>query len=169
MYKVEVKLNHNEVAAKVNTETGDTKLVKFRPNNLPEGKSKLDYQRYHISNDLFANRMLSQGILNNEELGIIAHMGSMVEINTNSLRPLTDDTTMKELAERFFVDRRRVDKIFKKLYTLGVYMQMRYFSDSEKKEVEYWVLNPYISWKGNLKNDSIFAAFIDTTIARLLR
>ncbi len=168
-YEQLVKANHNEVVSLTNVETGEIREVKKKLNKIPKGKSKLDYKRYHISNDFFAHTMLSNNVLTNEDLGVITHMSSMAEINTNSLRPLTDETTMRELAERFFLDRRRVDKIFKKLFTLGVYMQMNYFSDSEQREVTYWVLNPYISWKGNLKTDSIFAAFADTTIVRLLK
>lgn len=168
-YEQTVRLSHTKKIVSVDIETGDMKDIPKRMNNIPKGKSVFNYKRFHISNDSFAHTMLAQGILTNEDLGVIMHMSSMAEMNTNSLRPLTDETTMKELAERFFVDRRRVDKIFKKLFTLGVYMQMNYFSDSEQREVTYWVLNPYISWKGNLKTDSIFSAFADTTIVRLLK
>ncbi len=113
-------------------------------------------------------KALSTNLLNNEELGIIAHMSSIAEINTNSLRPLTNNVTLKDLSERFKVPIKRVEKIFKKLFNMGVYSQLNYFSYSENQEVVYWVLNPYISWKGNLKNDSIFSAFQDTMVFKLL-
>ena len=168
-YEQTVKLRHNEELIKVDVETGDMSKITKRNNNLPKGKSVLDYSRFHIGNDLFTKAMLKGNLMTNEELGIVSHMSSLAEINTNSLRPITDDTTLKELSERFRVDRRRVEAIFKKLFHLGVYMQLRYFSDSEQQEVQYWVLNPYISWKGKLKTDSIFMQFADTTIAKLLK
>jgi len=97
-YEQTVKLKHNEKVVVVDIITGEMREKSKKMNNIPKGKSKLDYKRYHISNDSFAHTMLSQGVLNNEDLGVITHMSSMAEINTNSLRPLTDDTTMKELA-----------------------------------------------------------------------
>ena len=167
-YEQNLHLQHHEVAAKINKETGEVKEQPKRMNKIPKGKSKLNYERYHISNDVFIKKALSSNLLNNEELGIVTHMGSIAEINTNSLRPLTNDVTLKDLSERFQVPIKRVEKIFKKLFSLGVYAQLNYFSYSENQEVTYWVLNPYISWKGTLNNDSIFSAFSDTLVCKLV-
>jgi len=167
-YEQLLNLKHHEKAAKINTETGQITELPKRMNRIPKGKSKLDYERYHISNDVFIKKALSTNLLTNEELGIVTHMSSIAEINTNSLRPLTNDVTLKDLSARFQVPIKRVEKIFKKLFSLGVYAQLNYFSYSENQEVTYWVLNPYISWKGTLKNDSIFSAFADTLVCKLV-
>ncbi|MGL5796959.1 MAG: hypothetical protein ACRCYT_02020 [Cetobacterium sp.] len=166
-YEQTVRLPHNKKIISVDVETGDMQDIPKRINNIPKGKSKLDYERYHISNDNFIKKALSMNLITNEELGIITHMSSIAEINTNSLRPLTDKTTLKDLSERFQVPIKRVEKIFKKLFSLGVYSQLNYFSYSENQEVTYWVLNPYISWKGNLRNDSIFNSFVDTMVYQI--
>lgn len=164
MYKVEVKLNHNEVAAKVNTETGDTKLVKFRPNNIPDGKSKLSYKKFAIVNN-DSIKILSD-LLSNEELGIVLHMIGIAEFNTNSLKPLNDSLSLRELEAELKISKNRVKPILEKLFKLGVYMQVKIHEEDLK---EFWVLNPYISWKGNLKTDSLFDSFMGTVIAKLLR
>lgn len=168
-YEKTVRLKHHEKAAKINTWTGEVKEVADRPNNIPDGKSKLDYERYHISNDKFIKAVISTGVLDYEHLGIISYMSSIAEINTNSLRPLTNDTTAVDLAEKFGINRKKVKVIFDKLFKVGVFLQLNYYSYSEDREVTYWVLNPYISWKGKLKDDSIFSHFKDTTIAKLLQ
>jgi len=165
-YTKEVKLKHDEVAAKINTRTGEVIEVKQRPNNLPEGKSKLDYKKYHITNDLFATRV--KGIFSYEEIGIVTYMSSIAEINTNSLKPLTNETSAVILGEKFGIDRKKVKKIFDKLFNWGVYLQLTYYSYSEDAKVTYWVLNPFISWKGNLKDDSIYTHFKDTNLTKLL-
>lgn len=166
MYKREIKLENYEVPAKINKKTGEVKEVRYRANNIPDGKSRLDYRKYHISNDLFATRV--QNVFTYEEIGIVSYMSSIAEINTNSLKPLTNETSAVELSERFGIDRRKVKKIFDKLFHWGVYLQITYYSYLEDAKVTYWVLNPFISWKGNLKDDSLFTHFYDTNLTKLL-
>jgi hypothetical protein len=163
-----VKLNHNEVASKINIETGEVTEIKQRVNNIPSGKSKLDYERFYIKNENFTKICKNLKLLTYEELGIVDYMCSISEFNTNSLSPLSDETTNIYLAETFDIPRHRIPKIMKKLFTLGVYLQLKYFSASLHKEVNCWVLNPNISWKGKLKDDSMFEHFKDTTISKLL-
>ena len=167
MYTTQVKLNHNEVPAKINMETGEVLTISKRHNNIPDGKSKLDYDRFHIKNDKLSN-LVKNGILTHEENSIISLMCSMSEMGTNALKPLTDDTNLILLADHFSINRHKVGRVLERLRTLGVFLQIRYFSDSQQKDVSYWVLNPNISWKGRLKDDSMFAHFSDTTITKLL-
>ena len=39
MYEQTIKLQHNEIAAKVSLETGELQEVKKRPNNIPRSES----------------------------------------------------------------------------------------------------------------------------------
>lgn len=167
MYTQNLKLKHNEVPAKIDMETGEVITISRRVNNLPEGKSKLDYDRFHIKNDNLSN-LVRNGIITHEENSIISLMCSMAEMGTNALKPITDETSLLLLADEFSVNRNRIGKVIERLRTLGVFLQIRYFSHSQQKDVTYWVLNPNISWKGRLKDDSIFNHFHDTTITKLL-
>jgi hypothetical protein len=168
-YKKEVKLKHNErLHSKVNIETGEEIILPNYQNNIPEGQSLLKYRRFHIKNDN-TYKLVKLGIITHEDNSLIDMMASMAEMGTNSLQPLNDETSVLLLADYFDVPRKRVIKSLDKLRKLGVFLQIKYFSDSQKKEVEFWVLNPYISWKGILKKDSIFKHFSDTTITKLLR
>jgi hypothetical protein len=169
MYEKKVKLADNErLNTKVNIETGEEIQIPNYQNNIPEGKSLLKYKRFHIKNDN-TYKLVKMGIISHEDNSLIDMMSSMAEMGTNSLQPLNDDTSILLLSDYFDLPRKRVLKSLDKLRKLGVFLQIKYFSDSQKKEVEYWVLNPYISWKGVLKRDSIFKHFSDTTITRLLR
>jgi len=167
MYTAQIKLRHNEVPAKIDLETGEIMEINKKPNNIPDGKSKLDYDRFHIKNDRLSN-LVKNGIISHEENSIISLMCSMAEMGTNALKPITDDTSLLLLGDHFSINRHRVGKVIDRLRILGVFLQIRYYSDSQQKELTYWVLNPNISWKGRLKDDSMFMHFSDTTITKLL-
>jgi reverse gyrase len=165
MYTQTIKLKDNELPAKINVETGEVKEVNHKKNNIPEGKSKLGYDNFSITNNKMA--MILEKHCSNEELGIIYKMISKSEFNTNSLNPLTDDTSIRDLANEFNVGKNKVIKIFSKLFELGVYAQISIANDINYGK-PYWILNPYISWKGNLINSDIKRHFISTKIVKEL-
>lgn len=164
MYTTQVKLNHNEVPAKINMETGEVLTISKRPNNIPEDKSKLDYTNFSMINHDMLRVLIDE--CNGNELKVIIHMVYMSEFNTNSLRPLNDELSYRELGKIFNLDHKTIKGIFTKLKYLGVYLQLNITEVDGAKE--YWVLNPYISWKGKLKSDSLFITFTNTRIVRLL-
>lgn len=166
-YTQEVKLNHNESAARVDNETGEVVFIKKRINNLPEGKSPLKYKNFALVNEQ-ALKILKRK-LTNEELGVILYMISLANFNSNSLKPLNNETSSVVLSDIFGVDRRRVKSMFNKFYELGVYNSYNTFSVTESESKTYWILSPYISWKGKLVDDSIFYDFSDTELAKLLK
>ena len=102
----------------------------------------------------------------NLELAVIFKMVNRVEFNSNSLQPLNNDTSIRTLASEFNISVNSVPKLFKKLFELGVYAQLNISENSEAKQ--YWILNPYIFWRGRLKNDSCFEYFKNTDITKLL-
>ena len=162
-YTREVKLKHNETLWVGDKVTGDLNELVPDKLNAPVEKSYLNYKHFNIvDSDLF--KKLSK-YFTMEELGIIAYMASMAEFNTNSLKPLSDETSLRELEELFNTSKNRVGKIMDKLFKFGVYLQIKVYKNELK---EYWVLNPNISWKGRLKDDSIFKHFKNTDISKLV-
>src|SRR5574343_46053 len=165
IYDKPIKLQHNEIPGKINQETGEVKLIEKRKNNIPEGTSKLEYQEFGILN-LKTTKILEKH-LSNLEFSVLLKMINRVEFNTNSLSPLNDDISIRQLAEVFNLSVNTVPKLFKKLFDLGVYMQLQISEDNESKQ--YWVLNPYIFWRGKLVKDSLFYTFKNTDISKLLQ
>ena len=54
-------------------------------------------------------------------------------------------------------------------FAVSDYKEYQKALDKYKNELkEYWVLNPNISWKGRLKDDSIFKHFSNTDISKLI-
>lgn len=165
MYTKELKLEHNELPAKINQETGEVKVIKPRPNNIPEGQSFLDYKKFGMLNIELTKKL--EKYFSNTELSIILKLINRCEFKTNSLKPFNDDTSVRLLAEEFNLSINTVPKVFKKLFDMGVYLQIKISEDSTVNE--YWVLNPYIFWRGKLKEDSLFTRFEKTDVTKLLK
>lgn len=163
MYKKEIVLQENELPAKINVETGEITTIPNRTSNIAQGKSLLRYNNFGIINlDMLT---ILRKYLSHTELSIVLTMIEKADIGTNSLAPLSNDTSIRQLAEVFKISTNTVIKTFKKLYNLGVYAQLQIKTDNGE---EFWILNPYIYWKGKLKDDSIFKHFANTDIAKLL-
>ncbi len=159
-YEQVVKLHHDEKAVKVNVVTGELVEITKRVNNIPKGKRIVKQEDFTKVN----NRVIPflKKNLSHEELSIVFQMIGMAEFNTNSLKPLNNETTIKDLTEQFGVGKNQVSKYFKRLFDLGVYAQFKIAKDGEK---EFWILNPYISFKGRTAEDSLFDNFKGTKIA----
>lgn len=163
-YKQTIELNNNESLAKVNNETGEVTTFQSNKRKLPEGKSKLDYDNFSIINNNMLKVLFKE--CSASEIKVILHMIYLSEFNSNSLNPLNNETSHRELGKIFDLDHKTIKTIFTSLKTLGVYLQLNITEVDGVKE--YWVLNPYISWKGKLKSDSLFLIFANTKIVRLL-
>lgn len=164
MYERTIKLKENEIPAKVNKETGEITELQQNRKSYPEGTSKLKYNEFSIFNNETAKKL--RPILSNEELGVIYYMIAVSEINTNSLAPLCEELSIRDKAKILNLNKNKVKHITDKLFKLGVYLSIKVYEDQEKV---FWVLNPYISWRGSLVKDSIFLHFKDTMISKLLK
>ena len=162
MYEQTIKLQHNEIAAKVNLETGEFQEVKKRPNNIPQGRS------LHFPNGKFTksyekawNYLLEH--LTDKELVIVTRMSHMARPASNSLEPLNNKSTIQEIADTFKIHRNHVNKIFNNLMKHGVYAEFKFGAHDGIRH--YWVLNPYISFKGKTISNALMDLFRETDIA----
>lgn len=156
-YKKTINLKHDEIAAKINARTGEVFELVSRSNNLPSNKEIFFKQGTFVKHyDKAWDLLLSQ--LSDVELRVVLKMSRLARMNSNSLAPLDNDTSERALASEFQVNRRIVGKTFRKLYSLGVYGSFK-FTDANSEEKEYWVLNPYISFKGKTINKGIADLF----------
>lgn len=158
-YEQTIKLKHNEIPAKINKTTGEVREIKKRRNNLPEGKTILKQENFAKINVKTIPYLIEE--CSKVELAIILQMVGKAEFNTNSLKPLSNETTVRELAEEFNISKNDVKRTFEHLYSLGVYASLKICKADSK---EMWILNPYISFKGKLTDDALVANFKDTKI-----
>lgn len=166
-YTETVKFKHHQSPAIYDEITGEYKQLKAK-NKLPEGKEK--YQEKFMT-DSFTKlnlRILPYlvEVFNSIEINMIVKMISLIDYNSNSIEKLNNDTSLRDLAKLFGVSRNRIKTYLDHLFRMGVYAQFKIHKD--KKE-EYWILNPYLSWQGELIDSSLKANFKGTKIELYLR
>lgn len=151
-------LPHNHIAASVNVETGEVKLSKKRPNNIPPNKSiiKATYMKRINGSWEFLRKKCTP-----KEIEVVNHLVDITNYKNNSLEPLSDETSLRSLSTQFNISRRDVEKVFDKLFKLGVYGKFDVYKEIHHK---YWVLNPYLSFAGNLVNNELVSLFEGTKI-----
>jgi len=162
-YEFNLQLKHNEAPAKIDKETGE--YIEVKPKKpLPENKTIFPMNEFTKLNLEVIPFLSSE--LNHNEMSIIYQMIALTEYNTNSLEPLSNETSLKELSERFKIGINQVKKYFQHLYDLGVYAQFKVCKEDRK---EFWILNPYIAFRGKLIEDSIHDNFKGTRIEKYIR
>lgn len=166
-YQEKISLKHHERPAKIDLNTGEVKEIKSK-NKLPEGKEK--YQEKFMTDSFSKLNMRVLPFLhesfNSIELKIILKMIELTEFNTNSLNPLNNDTSLRELSKLFDVGINQIKKYLEHLYLMGVFAQFKIYKENKE---EYWILSPYISWQGENIDTALKANFKNTKIEKYLR
>jgi biotin operon repressor len=165
MYEQTVKLRDDQKLAIVTSDGEFIKLTHKRPNNLPKGKS------VHNLNDEFYKGYVSADIalmkiLTPLEYRVVSMMKVRSKMNTNSLDPLSDESSLNEIAKELDIHRNSVSKIISKLRDIGVFANFE-VTNQYGKRVKSWILNPVISFKGKVISDEIIGLFSDTMITKL--
>lgn len=164
MYTQEVKLNDNEKIVRVNVETGEVTSIPKRTNNLPENRSVFEPDAI-FRKDYTKSWEYLDKVLTPLEFKVVAKLCRMAKMNTNSLDPLNDNTTIQAIAEEFNIGRNKVSPLFNKLFKLGVYAKFEAYKP-DVPYTKYWILNPYLSFSGRLIHSDIARLFIGTVIEK---
>ena len=160
-YTKQIRLKHYETPAKINVYTGEvTKVVNH--NNIPVGKELFEPNAM-FRKSFDATEEFLDDVLTPLEFKVVARMCRMSKMNTNSLEPLSDSSTILEIAEELHINRRDVSKILDKLYDLGVYGKFEICKENTGY-TKYWILNPYIRFQGKTISSDIKHLFEGTKI-----
>lgn len=161
-YEQTIKLNHNEVAAKINVETGEVtqvntnrlniNLIKFEPNALFKKKYNNSWQ--------FLMREFTP-----LEVSATSYLVQLSQMNTGSLEPLNDSSTVRELSQLLNVSVNKVTNVLKKLFLYGVYGKFEVFNP-DKPFTKFWIINPYLIFAGSDIDPEIIGLFKGTYIAK---
>lgn len=164
MYIKEIKLNDNEIASKINIETGEVTPLAQRSNNLPKGKEVFEPNAKFMKTYSKTWEFL-KGKLTPLEFRCAFTLSLMAKMNNNSLEPLNDNTCINELMEVLGISKNNVKPILKKLFNLGVYGKFE-VKDFDKPYTKYWVLNPYLSFSGKVIDTTLKDMFKNTLIGK---
>lgn len=168
-YTKTIELEHDERAAKVNVDTGEIKLVHTPDPKFTRNKDQVSFK----PDELFAKSYtrawkLLETQTTNKEFLIACKLGMKALPFNNCLKPLSDETTIRELAEEFGISTRDVDKVFDKLFKLGVYGKWE-VAQQDKPFKKFWVFNPYLSFNGKTIDRSVADFFKGTFYANISR
>lgn len=163
-YSVTVGLGHDEVAARVNSDTGE--VVLLGKGRVPEGKELVSFGKFsrcHTDAWIYLEKRLST-----LEFAVASRMALMAGAYTNSLMPLNDESTVVELSYRLGIGVNKAKSVTNKLFELGV------FAKFDVKEVDvdykkYWIFNPYLSFNGRVIDSSMRNLFRNTLPAKVMR
>ena len=163
-YTIELQLSHDEAAAKVNKDTGEITIIgKKLVNNIPHDREVFEPNALFKKSYTISWRYLHNN-LSAIEFKAAYSLAMMAKANTNSLEPLSDETTYQELSKILGVGKNVVDRVLKKLFDYGVYARFE-VADKRKPYTKFWLLNPYLSFDGKLIRSDIAELFKGTKIA----
>lgn len=177
-YERTIRLRHDEIAAKKNMRTGEFMEVIKRANNIPDNKE------LHFTTGKYAkfyneamNYILE--VFSPIELQVIFKMVSMSSMYSNSLRPLNDNTSVADLSKTFGIHRNNVKRILDKVKSHGVYAVFEVDNapisfdpndistfNKESRQVDYWVLNPFIVFRGKTIDSALVDLFRNTKLTK---
>lgn len=163
-YEVHLGLKHHEGPAKYDLNTGEFTTIE-KKKKLPDGKKMYITTNFAKTNCEDELRRYIKDVFNAHEKSIIFEMILMSEYETNALKPLNNNTTLKELSETFKVGINQVKKYFDHLFKMGIYAQFKIYEEDRK---EYWILNPILSFKGKTGKENLEKNFKNTKISQHL-
>ena len=163
-YEVKLTLKDNELPAKINAESGETTPILKKISNIPDNKLIFEPDAL-FRKDYNKSWEYLDSVLTPLEFKVVAKLCRMAKMNTNSLEPLNDDTTIQSIAEEFSIGRNKVTPLFNKLYKFGVYAKFEVVK-TNVPYTKYWILNPYLSFAGKLIHSDIAKLFIGTMIEK---
>jgi predicted transcriptional regulator len=171
MYEKVIKLKHHEKAAKINLETGAVEEIEGKERVVKKPKDPT--MNFFISSESYSRFFTKAWLLletqtTDVEFKVAYKMSMMAHAYTNSLEPLRPESTMKELADFFNVDRRKILTIIEKLFKLGVIGKFQVYDRFENHH-NYWVFNPYLSFNGKIIKKDVQGLFDKTHYAALAK
>lgn len=167
MYTKTIELNHNEIPAKINVQTGEIKELKhFNKKQLKDNTMQYFNHDQSYSRTFTRAWLLLKTQTNDLEFKAANTMALLAKAYTNSLEPLTPESTMISVAETLSIDRRYVSTIIDKLYKLGVIAKFEVYNRNEVYQ-NYWVFNPYLSFNGKTIKKEVTTLFDKTFYATM--
>lgn len=169
MKKVKIVLKENEMPAKVDTGTGEiivldnVKTEKIKENPIIKFSYGAAFNKVYFGAIECLLKRLSA-----IELKIVLVMANNTEFGSNSLNPLNDKVSNRQLAEYFDISRNLVGKSMLKILDLGIYANLKYYHNKRGK-VQEWIFNPFIAFNGKFISESVKNYFETVKITQIIK
>jgi hypothetical protein len=111
-------------------------------------------------------------LLSPQEYKVVGKMIFMAQQNTNSLKPLREDMSLRTLGSEFGVCDKTIKNVLEKLYNLGIYGKFEVSAWDKATDMceyrKYWVLNPWVAFKGQKMIEGLYGMFVETIFTKLV-
>lgn len=167
MYKKELEFQDNEMPIAVNKETGEIReFKKFRSYKLKDNTMEVFTHDQPYARTFTRAWKLLETQTSETELRAAWQLAVMAKAYTNSLEPLTPETSSRSIAKELNLDYRKTTAIIDKLYKLGVIAKFEVYNRNEVYQ-NYWVFNPYLSFNGRTIKKEVTTLFDRTFYATM--
>lgn len=162
-YEYTYNLRHNEKPAFVNLDTGTVAVI---DNKLPVYTGATVFNQKAEFFKSFSNAWEWMYYrVTPLELKVALYLAMKATPVTNSLEPLGDDSSVRELAAATDISTGKVTTVFKNLLEIGVFAKFEVVEEG-KKYTRYWVLNPHLSIKSKVVKDTVVKLFENTELSK---
>jgi len=163
-----IVLKHNECPATMNVETGEIKVL-ATPKKVNNNPDLIEFEPSAIFSRSYSKSWeYLYYKTNDQEFKVAQYLAFKAKAFTNSLEPLSDESTVREIAEATGISIGKVTIVFSRLFTLGVYGKWE-VSELGKGRTKYWIFNPYLSFNGKRVDKNIVTLFENTAIAKAFK
>lgn len=167
MYTKEFILQDNEVAASINLETGEIKEFKSHKAHKVKDTTMEIFKHDQPYQRVFTRAwVLLKTQTTDVEFKVANSLALLAKAYTNSLEPLTPETSARSIAKELEIDYRKTTAIIDKLYKLGVIAKFEVYNRNEVYQ-NYWVFNPYLSFNGKSIKREVATLFDKTFYATM--
>lgn len=167
-YDYTFKLRHDEVPFKLNKQTGEYEQLSTKPSNNPD----VSTLRHGSFAKRFSVSWRGLAMLTSKfEYAVAGYMSDKVKPITNSLDPMSDDMSLRELGHHLDISHTQVKGTLDKLFQLGVYgrFDVSIWKDVDFGHKKFWVFNPYLTYNGPVVDDRTRNLFSETIFAKLIK
>jgi hypothetical protein len=155
MYNKTIKLQDNEIAAKINTETGILTTIKAFTNQQTDVVC-LNYENYFSLNVTVLERLTESKLLSRTDKGYILDMCTMLKTEYNALYTNNNiPHTITTLSSTLELHYDKMRKLLKRLVKIGILGRL------VTADRELFVMNPFIARKRKFVSKEVSKIFND--------
>ena len=167
-YSTTIDLEHDERPAIITANGEVIEInVKAYEKKQPKDKTMVYFDSNQPYNRTFTKAwLLLQTQTSDLEFKVAYKMSLLAKAYTNSLEPLSPDSTVREVASYLSIDKNKVTNIVDKLFKLGVIGKFEVYDRFETHH-NYWIFNPYLSFNGKTIKRDVQTLFDNTYYAKV--
>lgn len=164
-YNYTYKLEHDQRPAVLDVTTGDIKEIDTKHMTTRDTGASIFNQDASFFKSFSGAWEWLYYRLSPLELKVVVYLAMKAAPITNSLEPLNDDSSVRDLANVVDISKSKITVVFTKLLELGVYGKFEVVEEG-KRYMKFWILNPHLAIKSKVIKDGVVKLFQGTELSK---